>query len=230
MPMVNSFGARKKAPYADALSSRTTAAALRTLLVMIFLDLCRPSPVIPFSKCFVFTQIPETGGEGGTPPNHPVSFLQEIFPEKPYRRQKNDVKRNQERQPIPTQHRLLREERGRRLRTGDEQRRQQRQQKQWQQQFAHARLRGNRRQRRPRDGKPEATQEQHQCKLRHNSKQGNVVEHRENREHQQFRDQQEKGVRAELRQKNRKGIGNGKTQRAERVVGLLAQKTRLEHQ
>src|SRR5467141_1693453 len=104
-------------------------------------------------------RFPKPGGRGGTPPNRPVSFFQEIFPEKPHRRQKNDVKRNQERQPIPTQHRLLREERGRRLRTGDEQRRQQRQQKQWQQQFAHARLRGNRRQRRPRDGKPEATQE-----------------------------------------------------------------------
>src|ERR1700720_2217963 len=37
--MVNSFGARKKAPYADALRRITTAAAPRTLLVMIFLDL-----------------------------------------------------------------------------------------------------------------------------------------------------------------------------------------------
>src|ERR1700687_728009 len=34
MPMVNSFGARKKAPYADALRRITTAAALRSFAVM----------------------------------------------------------------------------------------------------------------------------------------------------------------------------------------------------
>src|SRR6266478_3295039 len=132
--MVNSFGARKKAPYADALRRITTAAAPRTLLMMIFLDLRCPSPVIPLWKCFVLIQFPNpvlqtlcfhtdsrNRGGRGTPPNRPVSFFQEIFPEKPYRRQKNDVKRNQERQPIPTQHRILGEQRGRRFRAGNEQ-------------------------------------------------------------------------------------------------------------
>src|SRR4029077_10723237 len=137
----------------------------------------------------------ENRGEGAPPPpNSWGLFFQEIFPEKPYRRQKNDVKRNQERQPVPAQHRLLREKRGRRLRAGNEQRRQQRQQKQRQQQLAHTRLGGDRGQRRACHRKPQATQEQHQRKLRHNPKQRNVVEHRENREHQQFRDQQEKRI------------------------------------
>src|SRR4029077_15414629 len=83
----------------------------------------------------------KTPGGGVGPPNRQGLFFQEIFPEKPYRRQKNDVKRNQERQPIPAQHRLLRKQRGRRFRAGDQQRRQQRQQEQRKQQFAHARLR-----------------------------------------------------------------------------------------
>src|SRR6266404_4925744 len=86
------------------------------------------------------------------------SLLQEIFPEKPYRRQKNDVERNQERQPIPAQHRIFREQRGRGLRAGDKQRRQQRQKEQREQQFAHSRLRRNRGQRRARNGKTQAPQ------------------------------------------------------------------------
>src|SRR5712664_1641844 len=53
MPMVNSFGATKKAPYADALNRKTTAAAPRILLVMIFLDAVHcPTYTILEALCF----------------------------------------------------------------------------------------------------------------------------------------------------------------------------------
>src|ERR1700752_1033225 len=140
MPMVNSSGATKKAPSADALTRKPTAAAPRILLVMIFLDAVH-CPTYTILKYFVLIQFPSTllqalcyhtdsenPGEGGNPPSRPVLFLQKIFPEKPYRRQKDDVERNQERQPIPAQHRLLCKQRRRRLRASNEQRREQRQQ------------------------------------------------------------------------------------------------------
>src|SRR5579864_4136585 len=93
--MVNSFGARKKAPYADALRRMTTAAAPRTLLVMIFLDLRCPSPVSPFWKCFFLIQIPNpilqtlcfhtdsrNRGGGGHPAKPPGLILPRDIPRK----------------------------------------------------------------------------------------------------------------------------------------------------
>src|ERR1700745_3215544 len=59
MPMVNSFGATKKAPYADALTRKTTAAAPRILLVMIFLDAVH-CPTYTILKYFVLIQFPST--------------------------------------------------------------------------------------------------------------------------------------------------------------------------
>src|ERR1700756_3491518 len=151
MPMVNSLGATKKAPYADAPRSRTTAAAPRSFAVIF--DLRRPVP----SRSFVYAHVLCYEQIRAAPPASPLlshrfrkpgvgvyivnSLLQEIFPEKPYRRQKNDVERNQERQPVPPQHRIFREQRRRGLRAGDKQRRQQRQKEQREQQLAHSRLR-----------------------------------------------------------------------------------------
>src|SRR6266404_1187927 len=181
MPMVNSFGATKKAPYAEALTRKTTAAAPRILLVIIFLDAVHcPTYTIPEALCFDTVSKRSLANpllshrfrnEGGyARQTRPNSFFQKIFPEKPYRRQKNDVKRNQERQPIPAQHWLLRKQRRRRLCARDEQRRQQRKQEQRKQQLAHARLRRNRRKRRAGNRKPKTPQEQHQRKLRYDRK------------------------------------------------------------
>src|SRR6266404_3394705 len=184
MPMVNSFGATKKAPYAEALTRKTTAAAPRILLVIIFLDAVHcPTYTIPEALCFdtvskrslanplLSHRFRKPRGRGPLPPtNSRGLFFQKIFPEKPYRRQKNDVKRNQERQPIPAQHWLLRKQRRRRLCARDEQRRQQRKQEQRKQQLAHARLRRNRRKRRAGNRKPKTPQEQHQRKLRYDRK------------------------------------------------------------
>src|SRR6266404_6880263 len=215
MPMVNSFGATKKAPYTAAPNIATTAAAPRSFAVIYVLS---DSYVLCFEQIrAVFTANPLLSHRFTKPRGrgYPAfSFLQEIFPEKPYGRQKNHVERDQERQPVPAKHRILRKQRSGSLRAGDQQRRQQWQQQQWKQQLAHTRLRRNRRQCRTGHRKPQATQEQHQRKLRHNSKQRHVVQYRENRQQQQLRDQQEKRIGAQLGQKNCKRIGNRKAQRA----------------
>src|SRR5260370_11677720 len=155
MPMVNSFGAIKKAPSAEELTRQVSAAEPRILLGIIFFEAVHcPTYTIPEALCFdkvskrflanpfLSHRFRKPRGRGPLPPtNSRGLFFQKIFPEKPYRRQKNDVKRNQERQPIPAQHWLLRKQRRHRLCARDEQRRQQRPQEQRKPQPTRASLR-----------------------------------------------------------------------------------------
>src|SRR6267378_4422648 len=99
MPMVNSFGATKKAPYTDAPNRATTAAAPRSFAVILppfayFLTLMsfalNRSELFSQQVLYYHTDS-QNPGEGGYPA---FSFLQEIFPKKPYRRQKNHVERD----------------------------------------------------------------------------------------------------------------------------------------
>src|SRR5882762_4929809 len=128
--MVNSFGATKKAPYTDAPNRATTAAAPRSFAVilppfMYFLTLMsfalNRSELFSLQVLYYHTDSQNPGGRG-----YPtLSFFQQILPEKPYRRQKNHVERDQERQPVPAKHGILRKQRSGSLRAGDQQRRQQ---------------------------------------------------------------------------------------------------------
>src|SRR5712692_1685699 len=176
-------------------------------------------------KIFFFTPVPPF-----TPEAFIHSFFQKIFAEKPYRRQKNDVERQQETQPFP-RHDGIRDEQCRgRFRAGDQHWGQQRQEKQRKQEFAHSGLRGNRRQCRSRYGKSETTHEHNQYQLRECCQHGNVVKNREHGQKQNLGEQQKKGVRRQLGQKNGERIADRKPQRAQRVVILLAQEARLQHQ
>src|SRR5437868_643891 len=100
MPMVNSFGATKKAPYTDAPNRATTAAAPRSFAVilppfMYFLTLMsfalNRSELFSQQVLYYHTDSRNPRGRGGAP--HHL-FFQQIFPEKPYRRQKNHVERD----------------------------------------------------------------------------------------------------------------------------------------
>src|SRR5690348_2939590 len=158
-------------------------------------------------------------------------LFQQILSEKPQRRQKHHIERNQKRQPIPPQHGIRRvKQRRRGLRAGNQQRSQQRQQQQRQHQFAHARLRRNRRKRRSRHSQSKTPEKKHQHKLRKYPPNRHVVQNRKDRQQQNFREQQENRVGRELREKNGKRVLERQPQSAERVVHLLAQKTRLQHQ
>ena len=112
----------------------------------------------------------------------------------------------------------------------DENGRKQRQKQKRKQQFAHAGLRGDGGERGAGDGNAQAAEKEHQKEVVQLGQDRNVVENGEERKHQDFGEQQEKRVGNELGEKNGERIADGKTERAERVVALLAEKTGLQHQ
>src|SRR5215469_12708636 len=80
-----------------------------------------------------------------------LSFLYQKIAQKPSSGEEEHVKTGQETDPGAIERRLLSEQSRGRFRGGDEHGRQKRQQQQGQQQFAHARVRRNRRKHRPGD-------------------------------------------------------------------------------
>src|SRR5215469_9859289 len=157
-------------------------------------------------------------------------FLQKIFAEKPQRRQKDDVEDREEGDSLPLYDRLAVQQADADRGANDENGRQQRQKQKWQQKFAHAGLRGDGGKRRAGDRDAQTAQEKNQKQVVKLLENRDVIENGEQRKHQDFGDHQEERVGHKLRKKDGERIADGETQRADRVVVLLAQETRLEHE
>src|SRR5215470_5584297 len=152
-------------------------------------------------------------------------LLQKIFAKKPQHRQKHHVKSRQQPDSRPLQGRLRLHQADAYFGAHHQDRRKQRQKQQRQEQFPHARLGRDGGERRANHGDPHAAQKERQQECRQLRCERYVEQSGEYRKHQQFGDQQEQGVGGNLGQEYRKRILHGKPQRAQRVIGLFAQKT-----
>src|SRR5712692_4125361 len=112
------------------------------------------------------------------------SFLQQIFAEKPYGRQKNHVETYHDSEPGEVEAWLRPKKPRGHVGSGNQDGRQHRQQEQRQNQLAQAGLRGDRRKRRAWNGNSETPQEENEEQLRQNREDVNVKEAGKEREHQ----------------------------------------------
>ena len=96
--------------------------------------------------------------------------------------------------------------------------------------LAHAGLRGDGGERGACNGDAEAAEEEDEEEVVKLREDGNVVENGEERKHENFGEEEEERVGDELGEEDGERIADGEAEGAERVIGLLAEEARLQHQ
>ena len=150
------------------------------------------------------------------------SFLHQIVAQKPGSRKEHNIKSGEECDPGAVERGLLGEERGGGFYRGDQERREDREQQQREQEFAHAGVGGDGGKNRAGDGEAEGAEREDEGEAADDARQGNVVEHRENRDEHEFGERHENEVGENFAEQDREAGDWSHAEGVEGFIGLLA--------